>query len=205
MIYTMYLPVFWGMNPGEPSFTRFQARKKCFLHWSLNHSCQLRGDLYNGLGLLLDDWGKSVFPRKVRAETQTWVGEQSSIGRQADQNYSDGAYYGNLELALIFSTTKDLLKTKQAKDSGRRSGAVIEYHVHEGKFNMKLASMLQHRRMCTTAIYRDHLHCTLSEFIYYLKHSKEDFYSQSSNDPYGNPQPIVHFFGPRGWWAEHNT
>ena len=103
MIYTMYLPVFWGMNPGEPSFTRFQARKKCFLHWSLNHSCQLRGDLYNGLGLLLDDWGKSVFPRKVRAETQTWVGEQSSIGRQADQNYSDGTYYGNLELALISS------------------------------------------------------------------------------------------------------
>ena len=67
--------------------------------------------------------GNLFFPEKSDRE-------QSSIGRQADQNYSDysdGTYY--FELALIFSTTKDLLKTKQAKDSGRRSGAVIEYHV----------------------------------------------------------------------------
>jgi len=69
-------------------------------------------------------------------------GEQSSIGRQIKITVMVPTKF---ELTLISPTTKDLLKTKQAKDSGRRSGAAFEYHVHEGKFNTKLTSMLQHK------------------------------------------------------------
>jgi len=154
----MYLPVFWGMNPGERSFTRSQARKK-FLFLALvfeplvpvtRWSVQWTWPIIRWLG-------------EICFSQKSPIGEQSSIGRQADQNYSDysdGTYY--FELALIFSTTKDLLKTKQAKDSGRRSGAVIEYHVSLIWSSPRCCST---RHMCTMAIYRDHIHCTLSEFI----------------------------------------
>ena len=73
---------------------------------------------------------------------------------------------------------------------------------------MKLASMLQHKTHVHDGDLQESytLHSLgIHYYLYYLKNSKEDFYSQNSNDPYGNPQPKVHFFGPRGWWAEHNT
>jgi len=157
MIYTMYLPVFWGMNPGEPSFTRFQARKKSlFLALVFEPLVPVTRWSVQWTWPIIRRLGEICFSQK----SPCWdadIKRGTIFDRQAGRSKSQWWYllWKSWVSTDFLYTTKDLLKTKQAKDSGRRSGAVIEYHVHEGKFNTKLASMLQHktRRRFTGIIY----------------------------------------------------
>ena len=160
----MYLPVFWGMNPGERSFTRSQARKK-FLFLALvfeplvpvtRWSVQWTWPIIRRLGEICFSQKSPCWDADIKRGT--------IFDRQAGRSKLQWWYllWKSWVSTDFLYTTKDLLKTKQAKDSGRRSGAVIEYYVSLIWSSPRCCST---RHMCTMAIYRNHIHCTLSEFI----------------------------------------